>query len=151
MTEQRLSAEQRRIVAERAFHCCEYCFSQARFATQSFSVEHIIPKSRGGCHDLENLALACQGCNGHKYIKTHGFDPVSCQSVPLYHPRKDRWIDHFEWNDDFTLIVGLSPTGRATIVTLQLNRDGIVNLRHMLYAMGKHPPESYQATSTRLV
>ncbi|MDX2285233.1 MAG: HNH endonuclease [Bacteroidia bacterium] len=39
--------------------CCEYCKSQAAFATYSFSIEHIIPLSKGGTHDLSNLALAC--------------------------------------------------------------------------------------------
>lgn len=44
------------------------------------------------------------------------------------------------WSDDFTLIIGLTPTGRATIETLFLNREGVVNLRQLLYAIGKHPP-----------
>ena len=35
-------------VVERAQGSCEYCRSQARFATQSFSIEHIIPQSKGG-------------------------------------------------------------------------------------------------------
>jgi hypothetical protein len=140
MPEPRVTAEQRRIVIERASHCCEYCRCQSQFATQSFSVEHIVPRSRGGKTDIGNLALACQGCNGHKYTKTQGYDAVSGKHVPLYHPRRQRWIDHFEWNDNFTLIIGLTPTGRATVEALHLNREGLVNLRQVLYAMGKHPP-----------
>jgi len=72
--------------------------------------------------------------------KTEGRDPVSGESAPLYHPRQQRWRDHFAWNDDFTLVIGLTPIGRATIEALQLNRDGVVNLRRILYAMGEHPP-----------
>jgi len=140
MPEQRVTAEQRRIVIERASHCCEYRRCQAKFAIQSFSVEHIIPRSCGGETYIGNLALACQGCNGHKYTKAQGYDVVSGKQVGLYHPRRQRWIDHFEWNDDFTLIIGLTPTGRATVEALQLNREGVVNLRQVLYAMGKHPP-----------
>ena len=37
-------------------------------------------------------------------------------------------------------IVGITPTGRATIEALQMNRPGPVNMRQLLYAMGKHPP-----------
>ncbi len=33
----------------------------------------------------------------------------------------------------------ITPTGRATIEALQLNREGLVNLRRVLYAMGEHP------------
>jgi 5-methylcytosine-specific restriction endonuclease McrA len=52
-------------VIERAQGTCEYCRSQARFATQAFSIEHIKPQSKGGETSLDNLALACQGCNNH--------------------------------------------------------------------------------------
>ncbi|MDF5717692.1 MAG: HNH endonuclease signature motif containing protein [Rhizonema sp. NSF051] len=43
----------------RAKGCCEYCYSQVKFATQSFSVEHIVPRYKGGETSLENLALSC--------------------------------------------------------------------------------------------
>jgi 5-methylcytosine-specific restriction endonuclease McrA len=139
MPERRVTARQRQVVVERARECCEYCRSQARFATQSFSVEHITPRSQGGKTRLDNLALACQGCNNHKYTKTEGHDPVSGELVLLYHPRHHQWSDHFRWSDDFTLIVGVTPTGRATIEALQLNRMGLVNLRQVLYTLGEHP------------
>lgn len=134
------SADLRRIVAERANGCCEYCRSQARFATQSFSVEHILPKSRGGQTVTENLAFSCQGCNNIKFTKIEASDPVSNSLVPLYHPRQAKWRDHFTWNDDYTLIIGLTPVGRATILALDLNRSELVNLRRVLFATGYHPP-----------
>lgn len=140
MSEKRVTAQQRHTVVERARGCCEYCYSQVRFAMQSFSVEHVVPRSRGGKATLDNLALACQGCNNHKYTKIDGRDPVTGDIVLLYHPRRQRWRDHFAWNEDFTLIIGLTPTGRATVETLWLNREGLVNLRQILYAMGEHPP-----------
>jgi hypothetical protein len=111
------------------------------FATQSFSVEHILPRARGGSADLENLALSCQGCNNHKFTKTEGFDPLTKQTVPLFHPRKQRWRDHFTWNEDYTLVIGLTPTGRATVNELHLNRSSLSNLRHVLFASGEHPPQ----------
>ncbi len=107
---------------------------------QSFCVEHIIPRSQGGRTTLDNLALACQGCNNHKYTKVKGNDSITGDLVPLYHPRQQRWRDHFAWNEDFTLIIGLTPTGRATVEALRLNREGLVNLRRILYTMGEHPP-----------
>ena len=48
MPEARVTSAQRRAVFARAQGCCEYCQSQARFATQSFAVEHIIPRRAGG-------------------------------------------------------------------------------------------------------
>jgi len=140
MPEKRVKAEQRQAVVGRARGCCEYCRSQACFAIQPFSVEHIIPRSRGGETALDNLALACQGCNNHKYTKTQARDPVTGDIVSLYNPRRQRWRDHFAWNEDFTLIVGLTRVGRATVEALQLNREALVNLRRILYAAGEHPP-----------
>ena len=140
MPEKRVTAKQKRTVAKRAHSCCEYCRSQAHFATQSFSVEHIIPRSHGGETKLDNLALSCEGCNSHKHAKIEGWDVATGEMVPLYHPRRQIWRHHFRWNDDFTLIVGLTPTGRATVKALQLNREGLVNLRQVLYEVGQHPP-----------
>ena len=136
----RATSEQRKIVIERAMGCCEYCRSQARFATQSFSVEHIVPKHRGGETVTENLALACQGCNNAKFTKVDARDPISGATAELYHPRKQKWREHFAWNDDFTLIVGLTPIGRATVDALHLNRNELVNLRRILYSVSEHPP-----------
>jgi hypothetical protein len=107
---------------------------------QPFSVEHIVPISQSGETVLENLALACQGCNNHKYDRTSGQDPIGDNIAPLYHPRLQNWRDHFAWNEDYSLIIGLTPTGRATVESLHLNREGVVNLRQILYSLGEHPP-----------
>jgi hypothetical protein len=103
-------------------------------------LEHIVPRSRGGLTELVNLALCCQGCNNHKYNHISGIDPRTDQSEPLFHPRKQRWDDHFRWSQDLLMIEGITPTGRATMVRLQVNRAGPVNLRRKLIEYGEHPP-----------
>jgi HNH endonuclease len=128
-------------VAQRAGGCCEYCRSQERFAMQPFAAEHIEPRSRGGRTELQNLAWACQGCNNHKYNRSSARDPVTGERVPLFHPRSQRLSDHFAWDDDGTLILGLSPEGRATADALRLNRNGLVNLRRILSLVAEHPPK----------
>ena len=108
-------------------------------------IEHIIPESKNGSNELENLALSCHGCNGSKYDKTHGFDPITEDEFPLFHPRLNKWITHFEWNEDFSEILGLTSTGRATINTLKMNRPNLINLRFALYIIGYHPPKTYNS------
>jgi len=107
---------------------------------QSFSLDHILPLQAGGTDDLANLALSCQGCNNHKHTRIEAPDPVTRETVALFHPRRDLWQDHFIWSRDFTRIVGLTPTGRATVEALRLNRPGLINLRRVLYTAGTHPP-----------
>jgi hypothetical protein len=140
MPEPRLPTGQRVLVVERAKGCCEYCQSQERYSPDPFSAEHIIPVSRGGTNELDNLAFACQGCNNRKYTSVEAFDPVSLSAVPLFHPRRHVCAEHFAWNDDGTLILGLTPIGRAAVEKLQLNRSGVVNLRRILVEVGEHPP-----------
>ncbi|MBX7216754.1 MAG: HNH endonuclease [Candidatus Kapabacteria bacterium] len=140
MPRPRLSSRQKELIAGRARYCCEYCHSQERYSPDPFSIEHIIPKSKGGTDNVNNLAFACQGCNNRKYNHTKWVDPVSGNVVPLFHPRTDRWQEHFHWSNDFTEIIGLSDTGRATIDKLQLNRSALMNLRSLLVGVGEHPP-----------
>jgi hypothetical protein len=130
----------RKLVHERARSICEYCHSQACYSPQPFSVEHIIPRSAGGGTTEDNLALSCQGCNGHKYIRQNAADPLTGQMTPLFHPRTQTWGDHFGWSSDTTLVIGLTPTRRATVEALRLNRPELVNLRAILYAAHRHPP-----------
>lgn len=89
---------------------------------------------------MENLALACQGCNSYKHIRIEAQDPVNEELVPLFHPRNQRWSEHFAWDHGCLHIVGLTATGRATVKALRLNRDSLVNLRRVLYTLGEHPP-----------
>ena len=140
MSNRYVSAESRRYITERAKQCCEYCRMQAQYSADSFTVDHITPRSLGGLTVVDNLALFCHGCNQHKATRTSASDPVTDSTVALFHPRQQRWKEHFAWNDDFTLILGLMQTGRGTIAALQLNRPGLVNLRRTLYAIGEHPP-----------
>jgi hypothetical protein len=134
-----ISVALKRLVFDRANGCCEYCRSQAKSAIESLVIEHIIPISRGGETSADNLALACQGCNNYKYNKTEGIDP-DAQPVTLFNPRTRLWSEHFAWNEDTTLLVGLTSSGRATVNTLRLNREGVVNLRQVLRTTGQHPP-----------
>jgi len=134
-----LSQKIRRTVAERAGRRCEYCLAPLRFSSSPFSVEHIIPRAKRGTDELENLAFACQGCNTPKWTYVEAFDPVSGQMVPLFHPRKDRWNDHFDWLDDFTRVIAKTAVGRVTIERLQLNRDQLIELRSLLRMAGVHP------------
>ena len=146
MSDKYIPADLRRLVQQRARGQCEYCRSQQSFSPQPFSVEHIQPRALGGQTMAENLALSCQGCNGHKYTKISGRDPVTENLVPLFNPRTQVWREHFRWDQNALFIIGLSSTGRATVESLQLNRAELVNLREVLYAAQKHPPAEIDET-----
>ena len=132
-------ADLRREVAARAGGSCEYCRTQERFSCDPLTVDHIIPRALDGPTQSDNLAFSCFGCNQHKALSTTAIDPINGEQVRLFDPRREAWEGHFTWNNDFTMVLGLSGTGRATIVALQLNRPGLVNLRRVLYAIKEHP------------
>lgn len=117
-----------------------YCQLLQAFSSQTFHHEHIIPSFKGGSDNLDNIAFACGACNPSKGIKTEDYDPFTQKLVPLYHPRQQKWKEHFAWNEDYILLIGLSPTGRATINALKMNRPNLQNLRRVLRMAGEHPP-----------
>ncbi len=139
MPREYISVETRRQTDNRAYHCCEYCKSSRNYAAHTFHIEHIVPISAGGETSLDNLALACANCNGSKSNKLQALDLVSRGTVALFHPRKQKWNQHFIWSEGFLEIIGTTPTGRATVEALKLNRKEVVNLRRALRKVGIHP------------
>ncbi len=135
----KFSQIERDFVAHRAHGCCEYCKIRHDYSPDSFEIEHIIALFVGGTNELINLAFSCGGCNNRKSSKTHAIDPISGEIVPLFNPRTDVWHEHFQWIDDFSIVRGVTAQGRATVELLQLNRNGVVNLRKALFAYGVHP------------
>lgn len=105
-------------------------------------MEHIIPRALNGSTDESNLALACQDCNNYKRTSISALDSESGEIVLLFHPRRDAWNDHFTWISDFTVVLGFTPTGRATVQALRLNRRSLVRVRRVLRTAGLHPPDN---------
>lgn len=96
----RIAAEKRRLVIERAQERCEYCQCRSDYATETFAIDHVISVSHGGNDEVDNLALACSGCNGRKYNKLEEVDPTGGVMVPLFNPRLQLWEEHFAWSKD---------------------------------------------------
>jgi hypothetical protein len=105
-----------------------------------FEFEHITPRSAGGKTKFENLCMSCPTCNRYQAHQTTALDPVSDEEVVLFHLHQIVWADHFEWSDDGAEIIGLTPTGRATIEALRMNRTQKIRVRRMWHVMGEHPP-----------
>ena len=109
-------------VALRAGHRCEYCHAPEDFFPNRFTVDHIIPASRGGVTALENLALCCFACQQQKLDFEVGRDPVNEKDAPLFNPRKQRWERHFRWFTDGLQLEGITRAGRATVARLRMNQ-----------------------------
>ncbi|MBE9130231.1 MULTISPECIES: HNH endonuclease [unclassified Coleofasciculus] len=61
----RVPAVNRREVLRRDKHACQYCGS-----TKKLTLEHVIPRSKGGKHSWDNVVIACQRCNSRKGNRT---------------------------------------------------------------------------------
>jgi hypothetical protein len=135
-----ITISEQQTIIDRAQRRCEYCQCPMDYSSQAFACEHITPVAKGGETSLENLALACGGCNSSKYTKQEAIDPSSSENAPLYHPRQEIWLEHFSWSTDGLEIIGMTPTGRATVQALNLNRSGVKNIRKLLIMANLHPP-----------
>jgi hypothetical protein len=85
--------------------------------------------------------LACRRCNEFKGQATTARDPLTNQIVPLFHPRTQTWSEHFAWDASGTRVIGLTATGRATVIALNMNNAVIVDARRRWVSVGWHPPE----------
>lgn len=128
----------RRLVVKRAGSRCEYCGLAQEGQEATFHIDHIMPRSASGPSTPDNLALACVSCSLRKESRRSALDPSSGRRVPLFHPRRQRWSDHFRW--DGTTVTPLTPTGRATVAALQMNRPLILAIRAEEIHRGRHPP-----------
>lgn len=131
----------RRLVAEHFHHRCGYCQTNQLIVGAAFTVDHILPEALGGPTVFENLSLACWPCNLRKGKRIAAFDAVTQARVRLFHPMLEHWHEHFRWENDGLIIVGLTPSGRATVTSLKMNDRERVNGRRLWIDAGWHPPK----------
>jgi hypothetical protein len=129
-----MDAATRALVRRRAAERCEYCWLRQENSELVHHIEHIVAKQHGGSDDPDNLALACHRCNLHKGPNLTGIDTETGQVVPLFHPRRDSWSEHFVFSG--ARIVGLSATGRATVQVLAMNDVRRIELRQEVLKYG---------------
>jgi len=132
-------------IRQRAQFCCEYCLLPSQVSIVPFEIDHIIAKKHGGASESSNLALSCFYCNSAKGPNIAGIDPTNGAIVPLYHPRRDRWNEHFRIVGNN--ITGQSPRARATIAVLEMNAEDMLLLRDSLISEGLYPPNLDFGTS----
>ncbi|MHB8438922.1 MAG: HNH endonuclease [Acidimicrobiales bacterium] len=81
----RTVAVNRRTVFARDGHRCQYCGSPAE------SIDHVLPRSRGGRHVWDNVVAACRRCNTRKEDRLPAEAGLVLRSVPSA-PRQRVWL-----------------------------------------------------------
>jgi 5-methylcytosine-specific restriction endonuclease McrA len=75
---------------------CQYCGSR-----DSLTVDHVLPKSRGGADTWENLVAACTPCNNRKGSRTPDEARMELRRQP-FRPSQVMFIRDFIGNVDDT-------------------------------------------------
>ena len=136
-----LPAELRARLLEADNRHCAYCHTTEANTGQPMTIDHILPQAQGGETTFENLCFACRRCNEFKGSVTSAQDPLTGETVPVFHPRQQTWEEHFQWDEAGVLLLGLTAVGRATIVVLNMNNLIIVDARRRWVSVGWHPPD----------
>ena len=76
----------RRNIFERDKNTCQYCGH--RIPKAELTIDHVVPRSRGGYDCWENLVLACMTCNVHKANRT----PDEAHMPLIRKPTKPTWL-----------------------------------------------------------
>ena len=126
-------------VIERDHSRCAYCRSPESMSISAFEVDHIVPRHSGGHTEQNNLCYCCPSCNRFKATRQRAVDPETGDQVPLFHPRTQTWSDHFQFDEGNAVLEGRTPTGRATIAALHMNRPSLVQLRRLWRKLGIAP------------
>lgn len=102
-----------------------------------FHVDHIIAKQHLDevTDDPNSLTWSCSTCNYRKGPNLVSIDPVTNEQSRLFNPRSEQWDVHFSLVD--SVIVGLTPVGRATARLLGMNAPRLVRLRQKLVTLGE--------------
>ena len=98
----------RREVFARDGHLCQYCGEP----TSKLTLDHVLPRHRGGSHSWNNLVAACNSCNHRKggrlpeeagmRLRKRPFEP-RCDAYSMYSsylrdPRNEAWRDYLTLN-----------------------------------------------------
>jgi 5-methylcytosine-specific restriction endonuclease McrA len=75
----------RRAVFARDGGRCQYCAGPAE------SIDHVVPRSRGGEHTWENVVAACRPCNTRKRDRLLSETPMALRRRPAV-PRELTWV-----------------------------------------------------------
>ena len=124
-----------RIIRQLARGCCEYCRFPENASLLPHVLDHVIARQHGGKTEFENLALCCSRCNQHKGPNIAGLDPETEALTRLFHPRRDIWNEHFQYNG--AVQVGFTSVGRTTVQVLSINLPIRVVARAALISTGK--------------
>lgn len=135
-----MRADLQRQVRQRAGGRCEYCRLPESPANYRFPIDHVVARQHRGPTESDNLALSCPHCNLHKGPNLTGIDPDTGAVVPLFNPRRDRWVEHFAWRA--AGLIGLTPIGRTTIEVLAMNDVPSLRWRQALIDEGFFPPRA---------
>lgn len=138
-----ISREIPKAVIERAQGRRAYCQKpeDREFNPYRHEIDHVIAEKHGGRTELGNLAYACFQCNRYKGTDIASLDPHSGEVTRLFHPRAQKWEEHFALNED-GYIIPRTAEGRITAWLLRFNDPLRVQQRMDLIAVGKLNPNA---------
>ncbi len=82
----------RRNIYKRDHFTCQYCHKQ--LGSENLTIDHVLPRSRGGTSTWENCVLACLACNGRKADRTPTEARMPLRKAPVRPKWKPMYAQH---------------------------------------------------------
>lgn len=94
----------KRLVYERDKWTCQYC--RKKLTSQTATIDHVLPRSKGGRSNFENCVASCEPCNtskANKLLHNTRFKLLKRPRKPYLHPlqgkigsMKNEWIPYLQ-------------------------------------------------------
>lgn len=96
----------RKEVLRRDRHQCQYCANR-----KQLTLDHVIPRSKGGKHTWDNVVIACERCNCRKGDRTPQEAGMLLIAQPKAPPHPTVAFGEQFWHETEFSILKMTPTG----------------------------------------
>lgn len=95
---------------------CQYCGEQHLDYMHHLTLDHVVPKAKGGKTNWTNIVAACMACNSKKADHVKGWKPITVPIKPDYFAIANKvksqpiivpdeaWLPYLNWDPDLVIL-----------------------------------------------
>ncbi len=97
----------RQAIVKRDKQTCQYCFK--KLVPSEITIDHVIPKCKGGINSFTNCVVSCLPCNskkGDKSLEEAGMQLITRPMPPSFEKNISYFNSSKQWHKDWDIFLG---------------------------------------------